>query len=126
MPSISVIKNTDCTLKFKCFDTFLSKKPIDLTIFKNFIFAVTESGKLLIEKKLNTNDIFITTELDGYNPYIVNVKFNNMDTKNLSTNPHDEEKVRIYELFAITTDNSVQRLIFGNFYLEPTGYYHVR
>jgi len=121
---MKIIKGTDSSVKFKIYDNIIDRNPIDLSVFNEFICAVTDNGMLIIEKKFSTNDMTITSsDPDRFAPYIVNVKFKKEDTQYLSTNPSYEEKIRTVELFGITVNEEVTRFISDNFYLEGSGYY---
>ena len=122
---MKLIKGTDSTVKFKIYDNIIKRNPVDLTIYNEFICAITEGqGQLLIEKKFSTNDISATTDLpDNYPAYILSVKFKKADTQYLTLNPADEERRRTIELFGITVNEEVTRFVIEDFYLEGSGYY---
>ena len=122
--SVIINKATKTNVKFKIFDDYTSLNPINLLdIYVEFVCAITDQGRLLLEKRFSTNDIDIITDMTSYLPYIVNVKFTKEDTINLNINPSDEERIRILELFAIDINRQPTLLIKTNFYLEGTGYY---
>lgn len=126
MSVIHIIKGADCTVKFRCFTDFLNKTPIDLSQFKNIIFAVTERGNLLIEKQLKTNDITIDNNNTDLVPFVARVKLVSEDTLRLLPNSSKEPLERFYELFVVADDDSVQRIDYDNFYVEPSGYMYAR
>lgn len=126
MSVIHIIKGADCTVKFRCFTNFLDKIPIDLSQFKNIIFAVTERGNLLIEKQLKTNDITIDNNNTDLVPFVARVKLVSEDTLRLLPNSSKEPSERFYELFVVADDDSVQRIDYDNFYVEPSGYMYAR
>lgn len=126
MSVIHIIKGADCTVKFRCFTNFLDKIPIDLSQFKNIIFAVTERGNLLIEKQLKTNDITIDNNNTDLVPFVARVKLVSEDTLRLLPNSSKEPLERFYELFVVADDDSVQRIDYDNFYVEPSGYMYAR
>lgn len=120
---VSVIKGTNCKIKFRVYDNFQTRNPIDLTLYNEFICAVTEDGRLLIEKKFSTNDISILLEGETAYPFIIQVNIKKEDTEFLSINPSTEEKMRTLELFGINVNESVTRFMITDFYLEGSGYY---
>ena len=126
MSVIHIIKGADCTVKFRCFTNFLDKIPIDLSQFKYIIFAVTERGNLLIEKQIKTNDITIDNNNTDLVPFVARVKLVSEDTLRLLPNSSKEPLERFYELFVVADDDSVQRIDYDNFYVEPSGYMYAR
>jgi hypothetical protein len=120
-----LIKGTDKSVRFKVYDNILQKNPIDLTVYNEFICAVTEGyGTVLIEKKFSTNDIKVFSDNpDKYSNYIIEVKFKKEDTANMTLNPSYEERIRNLELFGIMKNEEVTRFLITEFYLEGSGYY---
>ena len=124
MSIVDIVKNTKVNVKFKIFDSYETLIPVDLSNgYIDFICAITENGRLLIEKKYSTNDIDIITDSISYKPYIICVKFNPEDTVNLNINPINEERQRVLELFSVDNNRKSFRLIKTDFYLEGSGYY---
>lgn len=120
---MKIIKGTDCSAKFKVYNSIERKKPVDLTGYVEFICAITEHGRVLIEKKFSTNDMKVYSDLQNVPAYIVEVKFRKEDTANLMINPSDEERIRTVELFGIDSTNQTVRFTQEIFYLEGSGYY---
>jgi hypothetical protein len=121
--AISIVKSTDTNIKFKIYDDYLTKNPVDLSIYIDIICAITERGRLLIEKKYSENGIYISTDLSSGINYIATVKIDKKDSESISINPSYEEKVRTLELFGIDKNRKVVRFIDIDFYLEGSGYY---
>ena len=121
--SVSIIKNTDTSIKFKIYDDYILKNPIDLSSYIDLIFAITEDGRLIIEKKYSENGINISTDLSSGIQYIATVSINKKDTEFVAINPSKEERIRTLELFGIDNTRKVVRFLITEFYLEGSGYY---
>lgn len=116
-------KRTDQTMTLRIYDSYKDKNPVDLSNYVDFVCAITEDGRLLIEKKMSTNSILITRENEALPPYTMIIKFKNTDTKNLQINPPDEERIRIFQLFGIDNSGKIDKILEDNFYLQGSGYY---
>lgn len=120
---VSIVKNTNSQIKFKIYDDFQTRNPVDLSVYHEFICAVTENGQLILEKKFSTNDILIINDGNAEFPYIVQVNIKKEDTQNVSINPSTEERIRTLELFGVSINEVVTRFLVTDFYLEGSGYY---
>lgn len=121
---MKLIKGTEAVVKFKVYDDIVKRNPIDLTIFNEFICAITENyGRLIIEKKFSTNDIKIISDIEGLPAYIIQIFFKKEDTQYTSLNPSYEERQRTLELFGIDVNEKVTRFLITDFHLEGSGYY---
>lgn len=121
---ICIKKGTDCIIKLKVYDNEFNKSPINVSEFIDFTCAVLESGAKLIEKKYSKNEIFISNDIYANYPYIVNIRIHKLDTINMSLNLSDEEKVRLFELYGIKADGTIEKIIDKMpFYIEGSGYY---
>jgi hypothetical protein len=115
--AVSIIKGTRAKVKFKIYTgTLFNKTTTDLTHFTDFICSITDNGRLLLEKRLSKNGIKIE------NGKVV-VIFEPSDTINLFVNPKYEEKWRTLELSGIHKNNSPERFVVTEFYLEGCGHY---
>jgi hypothetical protein len=120
---VAVLKGAKCEVKFKILSDYIHRHPVNLERYNDFICAVTEDGKLLIEKKFSTNGVKTSTNIVDGIPYIITVVFNSEDTKDLSLNPASEERQRTLELFGIGINDAVTRFLITDFNLEGSGYY---
>lgn len=116
---VKIVKKTKCDIKYSIYDDYMTKVPVNLNECVDFVCAVTERGRLLIEKRMSTNEI----KLGGDWHNVITVMFKPKDTENLFVNPSDEELVRTIELFAVYSDRAPVRLRVDNFFLEGSGYY---
>lgn len=123
MSVVSIVKNTDTAIQFKIYDDYMTKNPIDLSIYIDLICAITESGRLVLEKKYSLNGVSISTNLSSGIQYIASVAITKEDTKNIAINPANEERIRTLELFGIDKNRKTVRFIKTDFYLEGSGYY---
>lgn len=120
----SIKKNTDCVIKIKVYDNEFEKNAINLSDFIDFTCAVIENGAKLIEKKYSKNEIFITNDASTDYPYILNIRIKKSDTQNITLNPIDEEKIRLFELYGIKADGEIKKIIEKEpIYIEGTGFY---
>lgn len=121
---VTIKKGVLTNIKFRIYDDYTTLNPVDLTIYRDFICAITEDGRTLIEKKYSTNDIKIISDSSLItNLYILSVKFKPQDTINLNINPPSEERMRTLEIFAIDKNDNAISIITTQFYLEGSGYY---
>ena len=120
---VAILKGAKCSIKIKVYDDNIRRHPIDLNKYTDFICAVMEDGKLLIEKKFSTNGIKTTSDLHQVNPYIVTIYFDPDDTNHLSLNPQDEERMRTLEVFGIGANDVWDRFVITDFNLEGSGYH---
>ena len=116
--SISIVKKTDAKIQFKIYDDYMTKNPIDLSIYMDLILAITEDGRLLLEKKYSENSIDLSSDLTSGTLYTATVRVNAQDTFSLNINPSNEERVRTLEFFGIDNNRKVTRFIKTEFYLE--------
>ena len=121
--SLSIVKKTDAKIQFKIYDDYMTKNPIDLSIYMDLILAITEDGRLLLEKKYSENSIDLSSDLTSGTLYTATVRVNAQDTFSLNINPSNEERVRTLEFFGIDNNRKVTRFIKTEFYLEGSGYY---
>ena len=121
--SVVIRKGTSSTVKFKIYRDVIKRTPINLTNYNEFICAVTENGRLLIEKKYSKNEVYCISDVENVAPYILTVQFVKEDTENMTLNPRDEERQRTLEIFGITCNNEVVCFLATNFNLEGSGYY---
>lgn len=121
---IRIKKGTDCIIKIKVYDNEFEKNPINLSNFIDFNCAILENGAKLIEKKYSKNEVFISNDIYANYPYILNIIIKKSDTQNMSLNPIDEEKIRIFELYGIYADDTIKKIIDNeSVYIEGSGFY---
>jgi len=121
--NIEIIKGVDIDVKFKIYNDYILRTPIDLTQYIDFVCSVTDRGHLLIEKKMSKNGIKIETEKSGTVQNVMVVNFTIKDTARLKPNPSNEERTRTIEIFGIDRNNKITRFDSGIFYLDGSGYY---
>jgi hypothetical protein len=121
--SVSITKATDTSIKFRVYDDYMLKNPIELSRYIDIICAITEDGRLLLEKKYSQNAFQLSSDLTSGIQYIATLSVTKDDTQSLSINPANEERVRTLELFGIDQNRKVVRFIKTEFYLEGSGYY---
>ena len=121
--SVVIRKGVTCLVKFKIYSDPIRRVPINLNSFNEFICAITENGRLLIEKKYTKNAIIPYSDMENQPPYILAVNFDKEDTHGLSLNPQNEERQRTIEIFGLSANDEVTCFIATNFYLEGSGYY---
>jgi hypothetical protein len=121
--SVTLNKATDQFIIFKIYDDYMSKNPVDLTSYIDIICAITEDGRLLLEKKYSENAFQFSTDLSSGTLYIATLSIAKKDTESLTINPQYEERTRYIELFGIDKNRKVVRFIKTEFYLEGSGYY---
>lgn len=121
--SVILIKGIDQSIKFKVYDDYMAKNAIELTAFIDIICAVTENGRLILEKKYSENTISFSTDLTSGIQYIATLLIKKEDTISMPVNPPNEERVRTLELFGIDKTRKIVRFIKTEFYLEGSGYY---
>ena len=121
--SVKIRKGVTCLVKFKIYQDAIRRVPVDLNKYNEFICAITENGRLLIEKRYTKNAIVPYSDMEKIPPYILAVNFDKEDTENLSLNPQGEERQRTIEIFGLSANDEVICFIATNFYLEGSGYY---
>lgn len=120
---IVINKKTDQSIIVKVYDSYWDKNPIDLSKYVDFISAITDDGRVLIEKKMSLNGIQLLKDENLNISYILKININNNDTKNLTINPPDEERIRLFELFGIDNCGKIDKIYEDSFYIKGTGYY---
>lgn len=121
---ICIKKGTDSIVKIKVYDNEFEKNPVNLSDFIDFSCAILENGAKLIEKKYSKNEIFISNDIYADYPYILNIIIKKSDTQNMSLNPVDEEKIRLFELYGIYADDTIKKIIGKEpVYIEGSGFY---
>ena len=121
---ISIHKSTRREIKLSFYDNYTSKLPIDLlSIYLDFVCAVVEDGRVLIEKRYSTNGIntLKSDDFDFHNKLLVTI--NPEDTEYLGINPMDEERQRLFEVYGIDKNGKPVMIYRDMFYLEGSGYY---
>ena len=120
---ISIHKSTRREIKLSFYDNYTSRLPIDLSIYIDFVCAIIEEGRLLIEKRYSTNGINLIQSDDySYNSKL-SIVINPEDTQDLGINPMDEERQRIFEVYGIDKNGKPVMIYRDMFYLEGSGYY---
>ena len=120
---IKINKGINTEIRFKIYKSYIPRIPINLEDYIELICAITDEGRLLIEKRLSTNSISVKSERDNARPNIMIVEFEAEDTRRLKINPSNEEKLRTLEIFGIKKDRTIVRFEVYGFYLEGSGYY---
>jgi len=121
--NVQITKGVDINVRFKIYDDYILRTPVDLTQYIDLVCAITDRGHLLIEKKMSKNGITIETEINGTVQNVMVVNFTVKDTIRLRPNPVTEEKSRTIEIFGIDRNNKITRFAIGAFYLDGSGYY---
>lgn len=120
---ISIHKSTRREIKLSFYDNYSSRTPIDLSIYIDFVCAVIENGRVLIEKRYSTNGI-TTIKADDFDFHNkLSIVINPEDTQYLGINPMDEERQRIFEVYGIDKNGKPVMIYRDMFYLEGSGYY---
>lgn len=116
---IKINKKTKSTIKCTFYNTIENRDIADLSNYIDFVCAVTQDGRLLIEKKMSRNEI----QLIDKNK--LKIFITPLDTSFLIINPSYEEIVRKFEIFGISNDRTASLIYKDDFYLEGSGYYVV-
>ena len=96
---ISIHKGTKAIVKMAIYYNYATRIPVDLNQYLDFVCAIIDDGRLLIEKKFTTNGILKEKLGDAYN--VVKIVFMPEDTINMNINPSSEERLRDIEIYGI-------------------------
>ena len=121
---IIINKGTRSTVRMAIYNNYTIRTPINLSQFLDIICVVLDNGRLLIEKKLSTNQVF-TEKFDTYDyDSIIRIVFESKDTIDLNISPSSEERIREFQVVGIDRKTGQPVLIYKDqFYLEGSGYY---